>query len=124
MFQIQVIYASSSHILNVFWEVYIFVQAKGSLWDLRYFFSTNNLRLVKIFIDRLHIIQAQGIGRYRCRFDKIKYFMSSVAMYWEIPQRYSGANEAFFSGKTIDVTASCMNSRTVFHICIPPKAFR
>jgi hypothetical protein len=36
-----------------FWTFGVSVQAKGSLRDLRYFFSTNNLRLVKIF-SRYH----------------------------------------------------------------------
>jgi len=54
MSQNLVIYASSSHILDVFEKFVYFVQAKGSLRDLRYFFSTNNLRLVKIFLEISH----------------------------------------------------------------------
>jgi len=37
--------------VELFWNFDVFVQAKGSLRDLRYFFSTNNLRLVKNFLE-------------------------------------------------------------------------
>jgi len=42
--------SNSRHILGVF-GFCIFVQARPALRDLRYFFSTNNLRLVKNFLE-------------------------------------------------------------------------
>jgi len=38
-------------IYYVFWTFGISVLARGALRDLRYFFSTNNLRIVKSFLE-------------------------------------------------------------------------
>jgi len=49
--QISYVYFSYVHILEHLLTFGILFQAKGSLRDLRYFFSTNNLRLAKKFFE-------------------------------------------------------------------------
>jgi len=69
-----------------FYRFIVFVHAKGSLRDLRYFFSTNNLRLVKSFLE----ISNESFTLKSSKHENheiwvvFRVFVSIVGIYWTL----------------------------------------